>query len=477
MAVVRGNGERGDAVGAKDVVCVWLRCSNSMVQNIEEGMVLFKQPRWAVVVVVTLLMGLLASPALAKTEIEIWLGGEPGMVSIFDTLTKQYMETNPDVEITVTFVGSDLLNPALVPALSAGEGPDIFRFGTGPGQPAAIIEGGLVKDLTHYYTAYGWDKVIPENVVNYTSSNGKLWAVGDEVENTLMFYNKQIFADLGLDVPTTMEEFTKLVDTLMDAGYEIPIGLGGADKWPISHWQSMLFGRFAGPEGIDRVMFGDGRWDEPEFVEASRLLQDMAKKGYFGDNPLANGFAEIMEVFWRGEIPMTFTGPWVIGEAINFLGEDIANFGVLQIPPLADGQKIYPTEDIGSGWYINAATEDPDLAAEIIDFLLFRRESRAQLLASGEDIPVGPIDDLLDEVEMPALREEMIALVDRDRGNGTVHSFLDTVQPQNVTNITYDGLQALLIGMVTPEEFVAEIQREWDIAKARGTILKPGGLR
>ena len=40
----------------------------------------------------------------------------------------------------------------------------------------------------------------------------------------------------------------------------------------------------------------------------------------------------------------------------------------------------------------------------------------------------------------------------------------------------YDGLQALLLGVMTPEEFTAELQREWQIAKDEGTILRPGGL-
>ena len=38
-------------------------------------------------------------------------------------------------------------------------------------------------------------------------------------------------------------------DTLAQAGFAMPIGLGGADKYPISWWQSMLWGRYAGPEG------------------------------------------------------------------------------------------------------------------------------------------------------------------------------------------------------------------------------------
>ena len=207
------------------------------------------------------LLQLVATPVAAQTEIELWLGGEPGTVNVFTELADAYMAEHPDVTINTTFVGSDLFNPTLVPALSAGEGPDVFQFGTGPGQPAAVIVSGLVLDLTSYYFDLGWDKVIPETVVSTTSSDGKLWAVGDAVETTVMFYNKDIFAELGLEIPTDWAAFEAVVAALKEAGFDTPIGLGGADKWPISHWQSMLFGRFA-------VSLQDGRLQATAWGEA-----------------------------------------------------------------------------------------------------------------------------------------------------------------------------------------------------------------
>lgn len=416
------------------------------------------------------------SPDTAETNLVVWLSGEPGTVNVYSELLQEFAATRDNVTVEVTFIGSDLFNPTLVPALSSGEGPDVFQFGTGPGQPAAIIQGRLVQDLTEYYYEFGWDNVIPPEVASQTSSDGKLWAVGDEVETTMMFYNRDIFADLDLEIPETMQELHDLTERLIEEGYDTPIGLGGADRWPISHWQSMAFGRFAGPAGIDRVMFGDGRWDSDEFVDASAFLQDLAERGYFGSNPNAVGYAEVMDAFWAGDIPMTYTGPWVIGDALRALGDEIEKFGVFMLPPLGPGQSIHPTESIGSGWYISAASEDPDLAAEMIDYVFFRRESRVRLLGSGETIPVGPIEAILPDVELPVLREQMLEAVDRYRANGTVPAFLDTIQPARTTEAVYNGLQALIAGRLSPEDFVADIQEAWERDKSEGLILEPGGV-
>lgn len=407
-------------------------------------------------------------------EISVWLGGEPGTVNSYTAIFEEYQAANPNVTVKPTFVGSDLFNPSLLPALNAGEGPNIWMGGTGPGQPAAIIQAGHALDLTPYYCELGWNAIIPETIVNTTSSDGKLWAVGDSVETTVMFYNKDIFAANGLDVPTTWEEFTEACDTLLSAGFQMPIGLGAADRWPISHWQSMLWGRYAGPEGLEHVMFGDGRWDEEPFVEATATLQELNKAGYFGPEPLAVFQDEMIAQFWRGEIPMVYTGPWIIGQAVRDLGEGVSAYSVFQVPPPVEDTPIYPTEDIGQGWYINSQFEHADIAADLIDFLLFRPESRQALLESGDDIPVGELD--LADVELPTLLEEVLASKEEYRENGFIHAFLDVVMPAGVTDVTYDGLQALIAGQMTPEEFTGVVQAAWEEAKSQNLHLQPGGV-
>ncbi len=413
--------------------------------------------------------------ALAQDDavtIDVWLGGEPGTVNSFTELFDAYMAEHPNVTVNATFVGSDLFNPTLLPALNAGEGPSVWMGGTGPGQPAAIIEAGHALDITSYYCSYGWD--IPAEIVSLTSSDGKLWSVGDSVETTVTFYNKRIFEEVGITVPETWDDFMAACAELTAAGYDMPVGLGAADRWPISHWQTMFWGRYAGPDGLDEVMFGDGRWDDEHFVEATRKLAEINDAGYFGPEPLAVFQDDLVAQFWRGEVPMIYTGPWIIGQAVRDLGEGIDEFGVFQFPPLTDDQPIYPTEGIGQGWYINSQYEHPDVAADLLDFMFFREESRALMLKSGDNVPVGPLD--LDAVELPTLTEEVLQSKEQNRENGLIHAFLDTVTPANMTDITYDGLQALIAGQMTPEDFNAAVQAAWEEAKAQDLQLKPGGV-
>jgi raffinose/stachyose/melibiose transport system substrate-binding protein len=407
-------------------------------------------------------------------NISIWLDGEPGTVNAVTDIIAEYNKEHPDVAVETTFVGNALFNPTLVPALNAGEGPDIWMGGSGPGQPQAIIEAGHALDLTPYYCTLGWNEIIPEEIVGYTSSDGKLWALGDSVETTLMFYNAAIFKENGLEVPQTWADLMAACETLKGAGFTNPIGLGGADKYPISWWQSLLWGRFAGPEGVNDVMFGDGSWNSEPFIQATAKLKEMNDAGCFGASPLAELQDDVEARFWRGDIPMIFTGPWVIGPGIDAVGDDIVNFGVFQVPPPVDGDPIYPSADIGTGWYINAATEHPDEAADFLNYMLFDQNSRKVMLESGDNVPVGELD--LEGVDLPQIVQDVFALSNEYRDNGTIHAFLDTVTPASMTDVSYDGLQAVLAGQMTPEQFTETVQQAWEAAKAEGEILSPGGV-
>lgn len=418
------------------------------------------------------LVGALQADAESLT-IQVWLGGEPGTVNTYTDIFAAYQQAHPQITIEPTFVGSDLFNPSLLPALNAGNGPDVWMGGTGPGQPAAIIGAGLATDLTSYYCTLGWNAVIPQSVVETTSSDGKLWSIGDSSETTVMYYNKDTFAKAGVAVPTTWTEFITVCDALKAAGNDTVIGLGGGDKWPISHWQSLLWGRYAGPEGVNSVLFGDGRWDDEPFIQATTTLKQLNDAGYFGSQPLAVFQDAMIAQFWRGEIPMVFTGTWVVADAVRDIGEGIANYGVFPVPAPIDGTPVYASEDIGQGWYINAAFEQKDVGADLLNFMLFRPESRSALLQSGDDVPVGPLD--LATAQLPELLKEALTILETSRANGSVHAFLDTVCPAAMTDITYDGLQALLAGQMSPEDMNAAIQAAWEEAKANDEQLKPGG--
>jgi raffinose/stachyose/melibiose transport system substrate-binding protein len=114
---------------------------------------------------VAVLLVATAGPSLAQgseppsedVTLNVWIAGEPGTVNAQTELLDEYQRLHPNVTIETTFQGTELVNPSLLPALGSGSGPDVWAGGTGPGQPASIIDAGYALDL------------IPPTIVDYTS--------------------------------------------------------------------------------------------------------------------------------------------------------------------------------------------------------------------------------------------------------------------------------------------------------------------
>ena len=78
------------------------------------------------------------------------------------------------------------------------------------------------------------------------------------MESVGIFYNKDVFAELELDVPTEWAEYIDVLEAVKDAGYYgYTMGLAGG--WPSALMASMFMYSSAGSEYID-VLSGTQPW-------------------------------------------------------------------------------------------------------------------------------------------------------------------------------------------------------------------------
>ena len=136
---------------------------------------------------------------------------------------------------------------------------------------------------------------------------------------------------------------------------------------------------------------------------------------------------------------------------------------------------IHPTNSIGSGWYIREGSEVEDHAIAFLNSMFIETDGRVALLNSGT-IPVGPLDEALAQADMPQLAQDIWKTSDDHAANGSVPAFLDTITPGGLTTVSYDGLQGLLLNVMSPEDFTGEMQSAWAEAKEAGEIMLPGGI-
>ncbi len=145
-----------------------------------------------------------AGTAAAETTIEFWtIDLKASFGDFFNDMIAKYEADNPGVKINWTDVPYDDIKSKLVTAVAGGTAPDVVNLNTQ--MTLTLAAQGALVDLNKEATE--------EQKSIYTESLWKSASIGDSVyafpwyaSPDIMFYNKDLFDQAGMKVPTTFEE-------------------------------------------------------------------------------------------------------------------------------------------------------------------------------------------------------------------------------------------------------------------------------
>ncbi|MCL3860387.1 extracellular solute-binding protein [Actinotalea sp. K2] len=154
-----------------------------------------------------------ATPQAA--EIRMWVNGGDTPQELRDYLVETFAEENPGSTLVIEEQDWNGLVPRLQTALtSAEQTPDLVEIGNT--QAPTFTYAGAFADITDMYDELGGDKLLP-GFVEAGSADGALYAVPYYSGARAVFYRKDLFAAAGVEVPTTLEEFTAAAIALQEA--------------------------------------------------------------------------------------------------------------------------------------------------------------------------------------------------------------------------------------------------------------------
>jgi multiple sugar transport system substrate-binding protein/raffinose/stachyose/melibiose transport system substrate-binding protein len=172
-----------------------------------------------------------------------------------------------------------------------------------------------------------------------------------------IFYNKAIFEEVGVEVPTTYAEFVEVSQAIKDAGHT-PILMCGAEPWcgsfpVVALFSADVFGN--DPDWMIKRKAGEVSFSDPEVVAAFQKFQDLVDAGLIDEGGLGTDFATANQAFYDGEAAMYFQGSWFIG----YMEPEVsANTGVFLLPQ--DDGDIYVPIYVGGGTRMSALSEHPE---------------------------------------------------------------------------------------------------------------------
>ena len=159
-----------------------------------------------------------------------------------------------------------------------------------------------------------------------TVYKGKTYAVPQVIDSMGIFYNKKIFKEAGVEVPSNITELKAAARTIKDKTGKTGMYLRGDD----AYWfLSFLYG-----EGGDLVDASSKTVtvDKPEGVKAFKVVKDLVDSGA-AKTDATDGWENMQSAFKDGKVAMMINGPWAVADTLT--GKeftDKSNLGIAPVP-------------------------------------------------------------------------------------------------------------------------------------------------
>ena len=286
------------------------------------------------------------------TTIQIWEGWTGAEAKTFTHLVSVYEQAHPGQKVDSLYVNNDDTLQKVLTAVRGGSPPDI-----------AYLYGSWAPNVAQIPQVVNLTKVVQQPGVNWNdfwvgerdvaTVNGKVIGIPALVDNLAVVYNKTLFAQAHLPLPSpnwTWDQFVADAKKLTDpaskqfgTAYVTP-----ATEDTVWHWEALLW------EAGGQLLTADNKkaaFDSAAGLASLNTLRTMAvtDKSMYLD-PTDSAYANL---FNSGKIGMLVTGPWDLSAFPN------VHYGVQVMPAYPGTSGGHQTISGPDNWVIfnNGATK------------------------------------------------------------------------------------------------------------------------
>lgn len=377
---------------------------------------------------------------------------EDAKLQALDDLIAGFEEENPNVTVSAEAVSMDNYLDVIKLRLSSGDAPDIM-FG-GPNSYPELVNAGYIMDLTEKE----YVSRVSEGSLSLQKLDDKVYGVPLDQMANVVFYNKDIFSELGLTVPTTYTEFIDTCKALKEAGYAA-CAAGYQDQISLgANYYTIFYGApyLTCENYVDETQNQGKSWSEYPAVEKA-LTQFREIIGYQNEDHKTITTDRAEQIFANGESGMIIIGTWGLGAIMNYN------------PDLNCGGFIYPSEEKAEDnalplntddtWMILNDTPNADIADAFFEYMT-RPEVNANWIGT-----VGQLS-ALDGVEATQLPQGAADIAELINGGCKVSMWTQYGAPSGqYSTAYYNTLQDFAISdTMTVQEWCDNIDNEYAAA-------------
>jgi multiple sugar transport system substrate-binding protein/raffinose/stachyose/melibiose transport system substrate-binding protein len=353
----------------------------------------------------------------------------------------EFTRLNPDVRVNVQFVVGNSVEENIKPKIASRNLPDLMSVNPNA-YAAGLAEQGVLADVGH--TA-AWGQMLPSLKSDWMTPNGRRFGIAGGVAATLMYYNKSMFKQAGIErLPTNFTEFLAVCERLKQAGFTPILWNGGfpniLGNGPFSFgFANNVVART--PDWKARIADGTLKLDNAAGADIFAKIRLVAQRGYAQPGYMHTSYDEGIAAFTEGKTAMAFQGTWAAGRLMHGKGFQTGVF----VPPWNDaGATVVPVIGSETGFAV-CETANKEAAVRFLEFLMGKgfpiQQNKRQNISPFIAAPGPMVSD-----------PQMVAYVDALSRAPVTGSPYYSMLPANTIDMLHPLIQDVLSGSVTPQQ-------------------------
>lgn len=368
-------------------------------------------------------------------------------VAAYNRIFAEFGKQNPGIAVEFKAFKNTEYNTILQTGLTESGGPDVAQLRVyGNLQP--VVESGGLLPLDGKVDLSGFQPGVVASAKG--KKDGKLYGIPAAVSTMQVFYNKKIFADQGIAVPTTWAELVAAAEKLRSAGVT-PIAATGKDVWmlPILH-DTVAAARYGGSGFQQRVLAGKAKFTDPDYVASLRVVKEL--QPFLPKDVVGVSYADAQLLFINEQAAMFPGGSFELG----FFAKQNPDLqlGTFAVPPPPGSAASTP---VTPGWAdmsygVSAKSDNQEAAVKLVAWMAGKEFGQRFTDELKQISPVPGVtagDPLLASMKQAYERSPApyLLLVDFRYG-----------QPTG-TDLMGEGIQQMLLGRSDPAAVAGSLQK------------------
>jgi len=371
--------------------------------------------------------------------------------AVVEQINAEFIKLHPNVSFEVESYLDQPWQEKVKLYATSGQLPDVMKYWSFGTLLKPLVDSKLVAELP--LADFKAMKFVPGSL-EVNMYNGKLYGVPTNADFWVIYYNKRLFKDAGVQVPGTIEDLVASIPKFRAKGIA-PMTTDGKDAWPLNIFFDNLTQRYSGTFSIIQGSLDrKNRFTDPAFVQAAKLLQDMTKAGLFIDDLLTSDYGAGKNYFGQEKAAMYLMGSWEMGIPTDqsFPQSFRDNVGVFKIPTIKGGKGAAADQMawFGGNYVLNAKSKYKELGLEYLKFY-FKRHP----VLGWEKQAVFPAQMVTTTEKDTPLAKALVAIIGGAKTTSGTPS-IDRSTPafkEDAQKLVKD----LVAGVLTPEAFCKAI--------------------